>query len=200
MTIRKGQDWGTEVDRPADLVVTDSDAALATALVAHPTDSRPVTVTSGDLFRTLGARAVDPTMRRMRRLTLDLLDVRIDGVQHVAVAHVVARRRWWRGRVVAVCNAQFHGTWDVAPRSHPNDGRAEVIEVDPAMTVRERWQAWRRLPTGTHLPHPRLRSTRTAGSTWHFDPALDVYVDGRRHRRVRELAVTVRPDGFELHL
>lgn len=195
MTIRKGSTWGVDVDRPVDLVVASDDAELAGRTVA---DGPPLAVREGDLARTLGVR--DLERPRLRRVPIDRLHVRLDHVETVAVANVVARRSWWRGRVVVVANAQFLGRWDVAPRSHPNDGRADTVDVDPAMPLRQRILAWRRLPTGTHVPHPQLRQRRIETGEWDFDPPLDVRVDGRRHRRVRHLAVRVEPDAFELHV
>ena len=49
---------------------------------------------------------------------------------------------------------------DVAPRAHPNDGRFDVVEVSAAMPARARLQAWRRLATGTHVPHPDITTRR----------------------------------------
>lgn len=198
MTVRRGEEWGERVDRPAGLVVAASDAELA-ALVGSGSSS-PLTVATGDVRRTLGAATDGSTVQR---IALDVLRVEADGVGMCAVAHVVARRSWWRGRIVGVFNVEHVGNWDVAPRGHPNDGRAEILEVEPAMSWRARCQAWRRLPSGTHLPHPAIlvrALTPGAAVTWEFSPALTLYVDGRRHGSVRRLAVTIDPDAYVLHV
>jgi hypothetical protein len=196
VTIRKGDEWGTAVERPADLLVCDGDADLADAVIAGR--SRSLAVACGDLARTVG-RAGDRAV--LQRVPVDLLDVTADGTSWHAVAHVIARPRWWwPGRVVGVFNSEYLGTWDVAPRSHPNDGMADVVEVDPVMPLRSRLQARRRLPSGTHLPHPMISSRRAAEASWRFERPLHLYVDGRRRGRVRELRVTVRPDAFHLHV
>ncbi|MGH9132374.1 MAG: hypothetical protein ACRDZZ_00450, partial [Ilumatobacteraceae bacterium] len=138
MTIRKGSEWGAGVARPEGLVVATSDAELG-QLICSGT-SLPLGVAAGDLRRTLGHGG---SGRVMQRVPLDLLRVDADGVELCAVAHVVVRRSWWRGRLVGVFNCEHLGRWDVAPRGHPNDGRAEVVEVDAAMSMRARAQAWR---------------------------------------------------------
>jgi len=195
VTIRKAADWGEPVARPQGLVVVDSDAELA-ALVASGS-SAPLAVAAGDLHRTLGDGGDGPTVQRV---PLDVLRVVADGVELCAVAHVVARRSWWRGPIVGVFNCEHLGRWDVAPRGHPNDGRADVLEVDEAMTVRSRVQAWRRLPSGTHVPHPAIRVSQRTAETWDFAEPLVLYVDGRRHGEVRQLTVTVEADAFHLHI
>ena len=117
----------------------------------------PLRLTGGDLLATIGGAAGESA----RRFPIDVLSVDADGRRLTAVAHVVARgRTWWRGPIVAVMNADRIGAWDVAPRAHPNDGQLDVVEVDASMGLRDRWQASRRLPTGTHVPHPAIRTRR----------------------------------------
>ena len=195
MTVSKGAEWGTPTARPNGLVVAASDAELA-QLVGTGTMA-PLAVAAGDLRRTLGDGPDGPTMHRV---PLDVLRVVADGVALCAVAHVVARRSWWRGRLVGVFNAEHLGRWDVAPRAHPNDGRADVLDVDARMSVRARAQAWRRLPSGTHVPHPEIRVSQNTASAWDFARPLNLYVDGRRHGSVSQLAVTVEADAFHLHI
>ena len=199
MVVRKGVEWGEEVERPADLLVASSDAELA-SLLADGTD-RPLAVDGGDLCRTVGGLR---SAARVQRVDVDVLRVVADGAELVAVAHVVARApRWrggpWRGPIVAVSNTEHVGRLDVAPRAHPNDGCADVLEVT-RMSLRQRFNAWRRLPTGTHVPHPAIATRAVAEARWQFDRAMTLVVDGRRHGRVRDLRVTVEPDAFQLHL
>ena len=61
-------------------------------------------------------------------------------------------------------NADRIGAWDVAPRAHPNDGQLDVVEVDASMGLRDRWQASRRLATGTHVPHPAIHTATRDGA------------------------------------
>ncbi len=203
MTIKPGEAWGRSVPRPPDLTVVSSDAELAVTLSQQR--GTHVAVCSGDLARTLG---VTPEGREsieqratVNEFPIDLLEVRLDGREEsiVACAHVVARSPWtgghWlRGRILGVMNAEFIGEWDVAPRGHPNDGRVESFEVESSMSVRERLAARRRLPTGTHVPHPRIASRSVRSASWKFERPLEVVIDGRRHGRAVALSVTVVPD------
>src|SRR6185436_13282717 len=61
---------------------------------------------------------------------------------------------WFAGQAttVVVANGQFLRGADLVPRGHPGDGRAEVQVY--ALTRRARRPMRRRLPTGTHVPHP----------------------------------------------
>lgn len=198
--IERGQPWGTRVVCPADLEVAADDAALAALVDAG---RGPVAVSGGDLHRTLGAPAPPRAGDACRRLPVDLLRCRLDGETRVAVAHVVVRRPgplgWWRGPILAVCNAQFHRRWDVAPRGHPNDGRGDLVEVAASMPVRQRRLARRRLPSGTHLPHPDIATRRITTVERQLDPGLVVHLDHVPVRGVHHLVVEVVADGFELH-
>lgn len=190
MTIRKGESWGSEVARPAALRVAHTDAELASWIAADP--GGEYTVDDGDLHRTVGAPGSPGAT--MHRLPIDVLAVAADRREHVAVAHVVLRRRWWRGRVVFVCNVGHVGTWNVAPRAHPNDGRFDVVEIASSMRLRERWEARRRLPTGTHVPHPAI-SMRTAHEwSWSDPDGARVWVDGVDAGSATAVTVRLLPD------
>ena len=208
MTIKPGQAWGRPVPRPPGLVVVHSDVELARAVSQER--GAPIGVGGGDLARTLGVTPASAgtltTRPTVNEFPIDLLEVRLDGAEEpiVACAHVLARSplghgHWLRGRIMVVMNAEFIGEWDIAPRGHPNDGRAEVVDVDPSMSARERLAARRRLPTGTHVPHPCIatRSVRTA--SWQFDRPLDVIVDGRRAGRASTLSIDVLADAATVY-
>jgi len=195
MTIRKGEQWGRSVGRPERLTLADSDQALAEMIAAG--DDRPVGVSGGDLYRSVGA----PGEREsVMRLPIDALRVNADGASYVAVAHVLVRRSWWWGGIVAIMNVDHLGEWNVAPRAHPNDGRFDVLEVDPHMTLRERLQARRRLEQGTHLPHPRIATRSGTEATWEFRRPQRLWIDGVRTGYVRRFSVEIEPDGFAIHV
>lgn len=208
MTIKPGQEWGRPVPRPAGLVVVHSDVELARA-TSQERES-PIGVDGGDLARTLGvtsARAGTLTTRpTVNEYLIDLLGVRLDDAEEpiVACAHVVARSPWssghWlRGRILVVMNAEFIGEWDIAPRGHPNDGRVEVVDVDASMSIRERLAARRRLPTGTHVPHPSIATTSVRSGSWRFERPVDVVVDGRRVDRASALSIDVLADAATVY-
>jgi hypothetical protein len=201
VTIRPGDPWARQVPRPDGLRTVDSDRAVVEALADNA--PAPVAVGSGDLARTLGVSTTSgrqPLRDTMNELPIDLVTVTLDdGVPHTACAHVVARSpwhrgSWWRGPILAVMNAEFIGDWDVAPRGHPNDGRVEVFEVDPSMSLRDRLAARRRLRSGGHIPHPHITTRSVRTHTWTFPHRLDVIVDGDAIGRATTITVTVVPD------
>jgi hypothetical protein len=188
MTIRPGQDWGAPTSVPPDVVDVTSDADAVEQLAAQ----RTVRLCGGDVWTSLGART---RQDGLRAFPVDLLRVEADGRSFVAIAHVVVRRSWWRGPVLAVMNVDRLGRWDVAPRAHPNDGRADVVEVAAEMRWRIRWQVKQRLPSGTHLPHPLMRNRRITDEAWTFARPRRLWVDGVARGTVRSLRVAVEPDG-----
>jgi YegS C-terminal NAD kinase beta sandwich-like domain len=202
MTIRKGEPWGEPAVCPADLRVVSDDRELRDWVIWHRTRDQPIRdlgVAGGDLARTCGGgtdahpSAAKVTVDAMR-ITLD------DGEPTWGVAHVVARGSWLRGEVAMVMNAQFYLLYDVAPRSHPNDGKVDVVRVDPAMSWRERLQARQRARTGTHLPHRHLAFQSRAEVDLSFEKSLIVLVDGVYIGSARRLQVTVEPDAFTAYV
>lgn len=203
MTIRKGEPWGEPAEVPPEgLEVAPGDRRASRSIELAKAAGRPLVpigLAGGDMARTMGGGTQGRLDGTHTRATVDLLRVTADGCVHWAVAHVVARRSWWRGDVVLAMNAQFLGPYDVAPRSHPNDGRVDVLSVDAAMSPRTRWQARTRARTGTHLPHPHL--TMQSTGEWHttFARPLHLYVDGECLGDVRDLRIEVVPDALVVH-
>lgn len=196
MTIRKGEAWGAEVDRPIGLRTAHDDAELAAFVASDPEGVHAVD--GGDLHRTVGAPRTSGAT--MHRLPIDVLDVETDRSRHLAVAHVVIRRAWWRGRVAFVCNVDHVGRWNVAPRAHPNDGRFDVVEVAATMSWRQRVEARRRLPTGTHVPHPAISVRTSHDWSWSDPDGAHVWIDGVDIGRRTEVRVTIRPDAAAIHI
>ena len=200
MTIRRNQPWGALVDSPPDLHIVPTDRAARQWVAAQRSSARPVGAVGlggGDLARTMGGghggRFPGPVMMA----PVDILRIEADdGRVTWAVAHLVARRSWWRGEVYFAMNAQFLGDFDVAPKSHPNDGKVDTLLVEPAMSIRDRLKARRRARSGTHVPHPRLTTQHAATHAVQFTRPLVVWVDGVRWGTATSLAVTVEPDAL----
>jgi hypothetical protein len=197
VTIRKGQQWGSVGPPPTGALEARTDAELRAIVETCRRDGRdipPVALLGGDLMRSAGGTGAS----RDVALTapIDVVRVEAAGERAWFVAHLVARRSWWRGEVVAAMNAQFRGTSDVAPRSHPNDGRVDLVRVTPGMSLRDRLQARSRLALGTHVPHPAIetRSVRTAALS--FRRPLHVVLDGSRWLTTSEVTLTVEPDAL----
>ena len=198
-----GVDFGAAGEIPPDALAAGSDAAAGRIVAEARRANRaipPVVLTGGDLARTLGlapgrAAASRPVTGAGARFEVDVGAALVDGRLHWFVAHLVARRSWWRGRLLVAANASFVGRWNAAPRSHPGDGRIDVFDADPPLAVR--LAARRRLPSGTHVPHPQITQRRIAAAQYDLDPDLDVYLDGVRLDRVRTLSLRVEPGALE---
>ena len=98
------------------------------------------------------------------------------------------------GRVVVVMNAQYLGRWDVAPKSHPNDGRLDLLDGD--LPLGQRWQARRRLATGTHVPHPGIEERRLTAVQLELDRPTPVELDGEPIGSASSLSIRIEPDAL----
>jgi hypothetical protein len=203
VTIEKGRPWGGPAGEWAGRsrveVRTDAEGRAAVERARRAGAEPPALVLlGGDLCRTVGgtgdaAHAAGPDAVA---LPCDLASVLLDGRQFWFVAHLVARRSWWRGRVLAVMNAQFLGRYDVAPRGHPNDGRLDVVDVNASLGLFDRLEARRRLPQGTHVPHPSITTAPVAAVQAELDPPLRVWLDGVAMGEVRTISARVEPDAI----
>jgi hypothetical protein len=203
VTVAKGEPWGRPGPLPPDGVEVRSDSEARAVVERARRAGEPVPalgLLGGDLCRTIGGRGDAERLQSSEAVQLpaDLGSVLLDGRQFWFVAHLVARRSWWRGRVVGLFNAQYVGDWDVAPRAHPDDGQLELLDVSPAMPLRARLAARRRVRLGTHLPHPDIRTEAVAAWQTTFDPPLDVRLDGVDVGPMRNLAVRLEPDALVL--
>ena len=199
--VGRGEDWGAPAPIPDGAIWVATDAAAADVVG----DSRrrgdaipPLVLSGGDLARTLGGAGDRSRLERGKgtRVTVDVGAALVDGRLSWFVAHLVARRGWWRGRILAVCNAAFHGPWNVAPKAHPGDGKLDVVDAD--LALRDRLAARRRLRSGTHVPHPRISVRRTAAIQFEFDRDLDIHLDRHEVGRARALSVRIEPAALDI--
>lgn len=199
MALGKGQDWGVPGPLPPEGVVVGSDAEARSVVTEARRAGRPIPplgLLGGDLCRTLGGRGDEARLRSVSAVTLacDLGIVLVDGRLQVFVAHLVARRRAWRGRVVVAMNAAWLGPWNLGPRAHPGDGLLDTY--DARLPLRQALAVRARLPLGAHLPHPGIVERRTKAAQLDLDPALMVYLDGERLGPARSLSLRVEPQAL----
>jgi diacylglycerol kinase family enzyme len=199
MTIRKGEAWGTPGALPDNGVVVGSDAEARAVVEEARRAGRPPPVlglSGGDLWRTLGGTTAERLhSESAMTFPVDLGSVLADGRIYWFVAHLVARTPLWRQAFVAM-NAEWYGDWDLAPRSHPDDGVLDTFEAD--LTLADLPKVRSRLHHGAHLPHPRIQQRRTAATQVTFSRPRPLELDGVVVGRVRELSVRIEPDALQI--
>ncbi len=201
MTIRKGEDWGVSELLPPDAPIVSSDQALGELFTVVDGSLRGpaiVGITGGDMARTVGSDVSEAELRHGARtlLPIDLGIVSIDGREIVMTASLIVRRRAWAGAIEGAMNASFFGSWNVAPRGHPNDGRFDVIRAELSMA--DKMKARKRLASGTHVPHPDISSRRMSKGTFEPDQRAKVWVDGVPVGRAERVDFIVQPDAVHI--
>jgi hypothetical protein len=217
--IRPGEEGGSPTGSPPDLDVSGGDAALAQAVAAspgalisfHPDDTsdlaRAVGLAPGAAQGTalpldvlaLAAPTIGPTTLaanmcvlgtapdRLRRSSPAFdLEIEIDG------------KPWFAGRATTavIATGQFLRGVDLVPRGHPGDGKAEIQVYE--LRRRERRPMRARLPTGTHVPHPRIRQRGARTVVVRARPLPPCEVDGVAAPPVADLSIEVRPGAYRL--
>ena len=169
MTIEKGKEWGRAIQTPTDYVEVASDRKLIDHWLLNR--EQLFVVRGGDLFRSLGAPLCDMSVATKQLLTVDVMRVEID-YDDASTGTLYALSNLqigsWRSRCRFICvsNCGFIDERNIAPRAHPNDGEIEVMTVSPTIDWKQRFQAWRRTRTGTHLPHPNISMERGNYGSW----------------------------------
>lgn len=161
MTIEKGKEWGEEVLIQQPPPVIDTDAGLA-RVAKHSI----VSLSRGNVFDALGHPRPVVAGETRQRVSIDALICNIE-IQNSPPTRVLAASDIVIGKYVEVfhqqsehlviTNAGMMRGRNFAPRSHPNDGKFDVVMFAREMSVRQRLQARSRLKTGTHLPHPYIK-------------------------------------------
>ena len=204
MSIKRGRAWGDTGPFPADGVVASSDADARDYVIswrAQGTEFVPIGLSAGDLCATLGGRGGPQRFAKpgaeLARVLVDVGRVSIDDQPPTYfVAHCIARRSWWRGRVVAVMNAAWLGEYNVAPRAHPGDGRFDLVDANLALG--DRFKARKRLRIGTHVPHPHIATSSFRETSIEFDRPTRVWLDGRPCGVARTLQITVEAEALRV--
>jgi YegS C-terminal NAD kinase beta sandwich-like domain len=216
MGIKAGASWGEPESGPPDLEVRGSDADLAAVIAARPGALvRYEPAGNADLARSVGVAAGAP--QSGVSLPIDAITVDPSGivVNMVVVgtppdslrftsreAHffvLLDGRELFRGKAttVVVANGQFLRGLDVVPRGHPGDGLLEVQVY--ALGRGERAKMRRRLPQGTHLPHPHIASGVGRRVEIRVDKGtVPVTADGLTRRPVRRIRAEITPAALRL--
>jgi len=196
MTIRRGDCWGEPLSGGVEAKKVSDDHQLAVeAQAAHRGgDIGIFSLSHGDVAHSLG---FTPATERQHPMAygFDLGRVSLDsGLVAPFVAHCVARGFGWTGQGAVAMNTGWYGRWYLGPKAHPNDGLLDITWG--TLPFRQALLAWRRAKTGTHLPHPELKTRRTSRWQYEFERPKGVWVDGVRVGKSRTILVEVIGDAF----
>ena len=213
MTISKHGSYGTPVSRPPTLNVLQSDLEIAQHYVSGHT-ATPCTVTNGSIALSLGISSElnfrdSESNQQMTLVDIDLLQIDFrtrppstansSTSSRIVVAGTIAiQHRTLLSTCLILSNSGLLGSRDVLPRAHPNDGFVDVLEVDPKISIRQRAIAWSRSATGSHLPHPNFRVSRSIDFQWSGSPARMI-ADGVTYKGVVWLRCTVLADAMKMY-
>jgi hypothetical protein len=101
---------------------------------------------------------------------------------------------WWREESWWFSAGGFVDDREILPRSHPNDGIAEVLQVSASMSLRQRYGARKRLRWGTHLPHPDLAVVRGTSLAWEAKRSMPLVIDAVTVGHAVTVGLVVVPD------
>ena len=216
--IAPGRAWGSPEPGEPELVVSGSDADLADALAGsrHGVLVSFTPSPESDIARAVGLQAGAP--RQGLALPMDVLEL-ADGklcVNAIVVGTPPDELTWrhravpvtlrLEGRVsgmalrdatsVVVANGQWIHGLDFVPRGHPGDGRAEVHIY--RILRQDRKGMRRRLPTGTHLPHPGIVTRTAVEIDLGLSRAVPIEIDGRAAPPATTLRAVVIPARYRL--
>lgn len=208
MTIQKGQDWGRYVARPNSLHLVADDREADHYLNQHLSGaSAPleIAILKSEMARTLGVSGANIKKSEMLLTEFDVVEATFElddskvRERRYFLGHAFIRSRWFRGETVGVLNSSFVGRRDWAPRSHPNDGKFDVVEFDESINIRQRLTAYRLMKSGSHLPHPKIRHRQMTQYSAGCIESSILYIEGIRIGVVKSCIFNVLPDAVVLY-
>jgi diacylglycerol kinase family enzyme len=98
------------------------------------------------------------------------------------------------------------GSKEVLPKAHPNDGRFDLLVVEKEMKLSQRLQAWRRITTTSHIPHPLISTQQLPSYEWALggknarSRRIRMAVDGEDVGPVTGARFEIIPDALTVYL
>lgn len=170
--ITPGVGWGEPLNgsihgcKPRVWAADNDQAREAVSQFLHEPQSGVIVLTGGDLYSCLGggntpARA---DAGELWVFACDVLCVEWDDNRELAISGLVCRRP---GRYLGVHNSPIYAAMNPTPKSHPGDGRFEILEAELGRF--EYREMLHRMARGAHLPHPDIR-VRSSSKSHEFVP------------------------------
>jgi hypothetical protein len=160
----------------------------------------------GDIAHTIGSEtgkrsAIKQIDNRTQwhQLPFDVIRVDIDGVSLRAAAHIRIGHLLW-GECHLLSNVAFYKGKRVFAKSHPNDGKIEVLTMAREMGIRQRFMALMKVRLGSHLPHPHLVSRQATDELFQFYQSLPIFIDGKKIGYASELRMLVIADAINIYV
>jgi hypothetical protein len=196
MVIAKGDDWGENVHKQGVVcTLSDHDVFLHQAYPVR-----------GDIAQTIGSElgkraAIKQFDNRTQwhQLPFDVIEVDIDGVSLRAAAHIRMGHLLW-GECHLLSNVAFYKGKRVFAKSHPNDGKIEVLTMAREMGIRQRFMALMKVRQGSHLPHPHLVNRQVTQELFQFRKSLPIFIDGKKIGNASELRILVIADAINIYI
>ena len=196
MTIRRGDSWGITGPRDGASPVARTDRELHDrfregAAIVH--------LEGGDLAKALGASVhAHSASANVTIVPIDTYEVTwtsADGSVSSTQCHShCVHGGWWREESWWFSAGGFVDDREILPRTHPNDGIAEVLHVSASMSLRQRYGARKRLRWGTHLPHPDLAVVRGTSLAWEAKRSMPLVIDAVTVGHAVTVRLVVVPD------
>ena len=208
MTIQKGQDWGRYVARPNSLHLIADDREAGHYLnqrLSGASAPLELAILKSEMARTLGVSGANIKKSEMLRTEFDVVEVTFElddskvRERRYFLGHAFIRSKKFRGETVGVLNSSFVGQRDWAPRSHPNDGKFDVVEFDESINIRQRLKAYGLMKSGSHLPHPKIRHRQMTQYSAGCIESSILYIEGIRIGVVKSCIFNVLPDAVVLY-
>ena len=202
MVIKSGSEWGRPYDGgcPERVATTDRQIGeLVEECWNNESELPLVGLVGGDIWRATGFPKGGVSRLEgdaARKATIDVGELWLGDRRHAVVAHVLFLKNWWTGPITAIMNSEWRRTWRVAPRAHPNDGWFDLVAGD--LTIHQRWLAWQRIKSGSHLPNSNLESRRITEFRHKFPTGTRALIDGVSVGKCEQVSLRVVSDAISV--
>lgn len=203
MPIEPGSPWGESVAKRDDLERFHDERSLGRFLSERATDDHVcVTLDQGRFVELTGGTHSDHST--MRRYGCDVLDYVTSGRRErhgstIGSISIVVRASTFRFGHVRISNLGTSTDGPVADRSHPNDGRFEVLDAHEGLSIRDLLAFRHRSRRGLPISHREIHRRSVARGEW-SGQRMWVSVDGARPFSCSRIIVTIRPDALKIYV
>ena len=200
MNVKKGKSWGFASPLPRNGVVVHSNKELLEKVTSYKREGMELPVfglLGGDLWRTLGGRRVESRLYEQSATTVDvdLGCVLLDGKIYWFCAHMFIGNKF-SGSKIFISNAAHYGKSNPTPKAHPGDGKFDLLKVE--LSTVQTIHAIKRLQTGTHLPHPKIKYETVESKQLSFKKRMKIEIDGEKLGKFENVSLRIENEAFRV--